>query len=63
MTKRVKWKRRDGKVVPMNKLSNSHLLNIITVLIRSKDENVSKLFPKYKHLLQEAKRRKLLGVI
>lgn len=61
MKRRVTWKRKDGRTVPITMLTNGHLLNIIGLLNRTKDTTINKLFPKYKDLIEEAKRRKLLG--
>lgn len=55
------WHRNDGKKIEIEKLSNSHLLNILGVLQRSKSE--AKNFPAKNVLMKLAVKRKLLGVI
>lgn len=61
--KQVKWKRKNGQVIPLEKLSDSHILNIISLLGRTIDKDVPRLFPRYKDLVAEAKKRKLLEVL
>lgn len=63
MKKQTTWKRRNGKIIPINKLTDTHILNIVTLLGRTIDKDVPKLFPPYKVLLNEAIKRGLLGVL
>ena len=60
MRRQVVWKRRDGSRIPLERITNSHLLNILEVLRRG--EGMERKFPKFKDLILEAERRKLLSV-
>lgn len=56
------WKTRNGREIPILRLDDDHLINIIKFM-RTKFDAQATEFPIFKNLLSEAKRRKLTSQI